>query len=463
MPPRVSPSAVSLPLPTTPTIQTHCKSCFQRALSSTPSLSQTKLREQFWLWLRGPGENFRHPLPGSTNYLSAYDKRGNLIRGKGQETSGESAKEKSSEDAMTPDEEALEAAATEHEQEYKLPKETLDDLRPFPWNKHFVSQSILSEDLRNEIWDRVQRQGKSVRQVSIEMGVDMRRVAAVVRLVEVERRMRRESSRLPSMVIYKTYKLQLSEPGKGNTPQWLFFAISRTKADIASLVSFQGKPLALPYARAIHGMVPLTTLNPKTRLASEPHESINDLEQHPLTFPQIFYPTSESRAFNRTDAGRVFSGAPRLSDEQESAINEGVYEAWRDSKPEIIGKPGHRREVLKPADSRIPHPHLIAFEKDKLNRSLTPLERLARHRERLEKDEERQQALKNKLQQEEESKKTRIDAGRWQFVVTEVQSTRQGIGLNGRGSGKGAVGQRYGVPSQERKKGQVKIPTKVEV
>jgi hypothetical protein len=108
---------------------------------------------------------------------------------------------------MTADEEALEAAATETDrlqQEYRLPKESLDDLRPFPLNKNFVSQSILSEDLRNEIWERVQRQGKSVRQVSMEMGVDMRRVAAVVRLIEVERRMKAEVS-LP-MVFFHTHR-----------------------------------------------------------------------------------------------------------------------------------------------------------------------------------------------------------------------------------------------------------------
>ena len=108
--------------------------------------------------------------------------------------SSRSKKEKPSDDEMTSDEEALEAAATAEEQEIQLPPETLDDLRPFPLNSNFVSQSILSEDLRNEIWKRVQEQGKSVRQVSIEMGVDMRRVAAVVRLVEVERRMRAEVS-----------------------------------------------------------------------------------------------------------------------------------------------------------------------------------------------------------------------------------------------------------------------------
>ena len=210
-------------------------------------------------------------------------------------------------------------------------------------------------------------------------------------------------------------------------------------------------------------MVPVTKLNPNTRLPIGAHESINDLEQHPATFAQVFYPTSESRAFNRTDAGRVFSGAPRLSHEQETAVAEGEHEAWKDNRTEIIGRPGKTRPVLKPADSRIPHPHSIAFEKDKLDRNIAPLERHARHRERLQEDEKKRQALKRLLQEEEEAKKTKIDVGRWQLVVTEVQSTRQGVGIDGKGSGDGAVGQRYGVPSQERKKGRVKIPTKVEV
>lgn len=47
---------------------------------------------------------------------------------------------------------------------------------------------MLSEELRNEIHNRVVEQGKSVRAVSVELGVDMRRVAAVVRLVELEKK-----------------------------------------------------------------------------------------------------------------------------------------------------------------------------------------------------------------------------------------------------------------------------------
>ena len=68
-----------------------------------------------------------------------------------------------------------------------VPKETMEDLMPFPMNKHFRSQAVLSEDLKDAIWTRVMEDGKSVRDVSAALGVDMRRVAAVVRLKAVEK------------------------------------------------------------------------------------------------------------------------------------------------------------------------------------------------------------------------------------------------------------------------------------
>jgi len=223
----------------------------------------------------------------------------------------------------------------------------------------------------------------------------------------------------------------------------------------------QGKDLALPYARAVHSMVPVNRLDPNSRRPMEAHESINDLEQHPVTYPQIFYPTSESRAFNRTDAGRVFSGAPRLSDEQDVGQRGSAIEAWQDTKPDIIGRPGKLRPVLKPADSRIPHPHLIAYEKDKIDPELERREVERRYLERLAEEETRRKQASERAAQDEESKRTKIDMGRWQFVVTEVMATRNGTGLDGRGSK--SPGFRYGVPSQERKKGQIKIPTEVRV
>lgn len=359
-------------------------------------------------WLNGPGENFRHPLPNSTNYLSAYDRRGNLLR------QADSSKNRRAPSApTTSDSQALEDAAVEN----KLEKENREDLRPFPLNQHFVSQSVLSEQLRQEIWRRVKVDGKSVRTVSVEMGVEMRRVGAVVRLVEVERRMRAEKA-----------------------------------------------PLALPYARAVHSMVPTTPYNPQQPARITPHEPINDLPSHYLTEQQLFYPTSESRQFNRVDAGRVFSAAPRLPDDMD--IGQGGNpgkEMWQDTDVEIVGKRGKEMPVLKPADSRIPHPHLIAFEKDKKDPKLAGevRARTERYAQRLLDDEKARADMKMKRAAQEEAQKTRIETSRWEFIVKEVRATRDGTGLDGRGTG--SPGYRYGVPSQDRKRGQVKIPTRVEV
>ncbi|KAI1626700.1 eukaryotic mitochondrial regulator protein-domain-containing protein [Exophiala viscosa] len=410
MPPRLPPSAASIAVPT-PSIHTHCKSCLRRAFSSTPA-SKTRLRAAMFAWLQGPGAVFQKPLAGSTNYLSAYDRRGNLLRSR-REAPPPSTPNPDFDGQETGDMAALEAAA----ENTKLPRESEDDLRPFPQNQHFRSQSILSEELQQEIWRRVQVEQKSVRQVSVEMRVDMRRVAAVVRLIEVENRMLAE-----------------------------------------------GNELALPYARAVHSMVPVNQMDLQTGRPMDTHETINDLEQHPLTYPQVFYPTSESRAFNRTDAGRVFSGAPRLPDELD--VGQGgkpASEPWKDTKPEYVGKAGHSHPILKPADSRIPHPQLIAFEKDKRDPELVDNghELRARNQSRLDADaRKRKEAKETKARLEEESK-TRVDTGRWQFIFTDVAATREGTRLDGRGTR--SPGFRYGVPSQERKKGQVKIPTRVEV
>ena len=68
-----------------------------------------------------------------------------------------------------------------------LPPETAEDLRPFPLNKHFRSQPVLSEDLREAIYQRVVRDGATVSLASVEFGVSNERVAAVVRLKQVEK------------------------------------------------------------------------------------------------------------------------------------------------------------------------------------------------------------------------------------------------------------------------------------
>lgn len=149
-----------------------------------------------WSWLNGPGKVFKDPLPGSTNYLSAYDADGNLLRlnrdrdtpdTKGaKDIAGEITDPESADElrVRSKDEEGAEEAAVET----KLGREMEQDLRPFPLNRHFVSQPVLSEQLRDAIYKRVVRNGEKIVSVSSSLGVSMERVAAVVRLKEVEKK-----------------------------------------------------------------------------------------------------------------------------------------------------------------------------------------------------------------------------------------------------------------------------------
>jgi hypothetical protein len=210
-------------------------------------------------------------------------------------------------------------------------------------------------------------------------------------------------------------------------------------------------------------MIPTTAYNPSTPTHITPHEPINDLPVHALTDPQLFYPTSESRPFNRTDAGRVFSAAPRLPDTQDLAHGGTPIAPWQDTTVEIIGKAGADTPVLKPADSRIPHPHLIPFAQDKSADSPFAGESrqiAERYAARLHEDEAQRAEDRRRKAAKEEARTTRIETPRWEFVIKEVRATREGTGLDGRGTG--SPGYRYGVPSAERKRGTVKIPTRVE-
>ncbi|RAL02076.1 mitochondrial 37S ribosomal protein mS45 [Aspergillus ibericus CBS 121593] len=344
------------------------RSC--RSFSST-IVPQTRLRNQMFLWLQHQAAELKHHKPGSTNYLSQI-----------------------------------------------IPGSLFPESRPFPQNIHYRSESILSEELRREIHHRVVVRKKSVRAVSVELKVDMRRVAAVVRLVELEKRMTQE-----------------------------------------------GKPLALPYARAIHEMVPTTPLYDQELRA---HEEINDLPVHRLTNPQIFYPVSESRQFNRVDAGRVFSAAPALEQEQaaKDAADDSEFISRITQNPshiEVVGKGEDEHQVLQPADVRIPHPHMISSRRAQ---NLVPQERTEHpkiYRAHLQKAEEAEQERKRRSEERKGKQTQRVqpEDSRFEFRINDVVVSQETTGKDGRNAR--APGRRYGVPSYDRKKGQVKIPTRVEV
>lgn len=99
----------------------------------------TKARRMFREWLSREGRNFRRPTSGPT-YLSAPGKRDDG------------------------------------------PKD-----QPFPLNPHFKSTRVLDDKSRELIWEKVMRDGQTIKAVSAEFGVDIRRVAAIVRLKEVEK------------------------------------------------------------------------------------------------------------------------------------------------------------------------------------------------------------------------------------------------------------------------------------
>ncbi|KAI9676113.1 MAG: hypothetical protein M1817_000858 [Caeruleum heppii] len=254
--------------------------------------------------------------------------------------------------------------------------ERQSDLKPFPTNPEFRSQSVLDEDLREEIYKRVADQEKSVKVVSAELGVEMSRIGAVVRLKAVER-------------------------------SWIK----------------NNRTLAKPYANAILAMLPKTQYVPNQ---PRPHESINDLIVHPATTQQIFHPTSESRAFTRADAGRVFD-------------------------PQLL-----------PADERIPHPELIELERERLE-GVKREDRIQRQRERTQRELRLKVEKQERMRQREKKMVHKVlpasqggAGGRWLWRFQQINV--HDAGKDGRGS-KG-VGWRYGLPHEDRKPGQIKIPTR---
>ena len=139
-------------------------------------------------WLNGPGAVFKEPLPGSTNYLNAYDNEGKLLRTKKQlRPQGSRAAENEFEDEDEDGDTKESGSLKKDNARENVPSETPDDLMPFPQNRQFRSQPVLSEALKDEIWRQVVDLKRSVRAVSMDLNVEMSRVGAVVRLKAVEK------------------------------------------------------------------------------------------------------------------------------------------------------------------------------------------------------------------------------------------------------------------------------------
>jgi len=120
--------------------------------------------------------------------MGAYNAQGQLKRI--VEANAQKAKEKEKADTGKDSSKSKDEDSEGPARDRAIPPETARDMAVFPLNRAFISQPVLSERLRNEIWFRIMKDGKSVREVSAELGVEMSRVGAVVRLKEVEKEWR---------------------------------------------------------------------------------------------------------------------------------------------------------------------------------------------------------------------------------------------------------------------------------
>ena len=166
---------------------------------------------------------------------------------------------------------------------------------------------------------------------------------------------------------------------------------------------------------------------PKTPFVGGPyqpiHESIHDLPVYRATETQLFYPVAESRQFTRRDAGRVF-----------------------------------KRGLLPPED-RVPHPQLVEMERLRTLGVHQPEDVI---RDQMLEEEKDREAFKEKMRQREERLTQKVhpggENGRYEFRFRNINVEQAGK----TGRGRMGVGARYGLPAQDRKRGQIKIPTKVE-
>lgn len=151
------------------------------------------------------------------------------------------------------------------------------------------------------------------------------------------------------------------------------------------------------------------------------HETINDLPVHSATTRQVFHPVSESRHFTRRDAGKVFD------------------------------------RTLLPAEDRIPHRELYEMDKWAFQ-GVVPAERSRMRREIDEKEAQAKVEVERLRKEKERFTVKKAVTPRWEFRFEDINA--EIVGKDGRD--RKGIGARYGMPHEDRKKGQIKIPRRVE-
>ncbi|RKF54940.1 putative tyrosine phosphatase protein [Golovinomyces cichoracearum] len=411
-----------------------------RLFSTTDSMSrQVRMRREMFQWLARVGRNLRDPLENSTNYLGAYSVSGNLRRV--EERTVQHTRDVEKIRMQIKNNPALKEEKEEElrklEEEYSVARQSLPpasrrDMMPFPANKDFISEPVLGPWLQNEIWKDITEKGFTIREVSSLRGVEMSRVAAVVRLLEVEKNWKKQGIETADVYAESVLEL-LPYTGRAQLLNW-----SESDEEALNEARINARSTCLREIRereeenARRERASLTLLPPaqpmmpddlelKRRIIERrrrgPHESINDLPILKSTGAQLWLPVPESRRFTRADAAKAFD------------------------------------DRLQPAEKRIPHPELIQMHKHWLaGKSLDERTELQDRWSELERKKISQRQTKQALMEDSVKKITNKRGVVFRFQEIKVDN----IGKDGRGP-KG-VGCRYGVPSMDRSKGHLKIP-----
>jgi hypothetical protein len=151
-----------------------------------------------------------------------------------------------------------------------------------------------------------------------------------------------------------------------------------------------------------------------------PLEAVNEVHVHKHTMRQLFVPVSESRHFTRKDAAAAFH--PNMLSVDERSPAKEVIQIARDQSEGMDAQ-----EAVRVFRDTVQEKEVAIAEKRAMREA------------------------------EEEARTTRVNTGRYEFRIREMNS--ENVGADGKA--RKAKGWRYGAPLNDRKRGMVKIPTSV--
>ena len=142
---------------------------------------ETKLRDDMFRWLKNEGNALKNVSSNGPRYIGEELQESRPSR---------KADEEAEEDENTSEGEDASAGGVKEE----TSRRKKGNLHPFPSNTRFKSESVLSEELKDHIWHQITVEKQTIRRVSADLQVDMRRVGAVVRLKSLEKEWEKEVS-----------------------------------------------------------------------------------------------------------------------------------------------------------------------------------------------------------------------------------------------------------------------------